>query len=62
MKILKSKSISMRIDERALKRFQEMYPNLLSTFIRKCVYNSVNNRQFFDDIFFNIKDHYCEVK
>lgn len=36
--------------------FKKKYPNVISAFLRRCIYRALENPQFFQDVYFNTSD------
>lgn len=41
--------------------FNQLYHGLFSVFVRRCVLRAINDKSFFDDIFYNTFDEYDEL-
>lgn len=50
------KQISFYVDERDFKVFATRYPNLASTFFRRCLVKACQDTEFFQHTFFEVKD------
>lgn len=58
----KKVQISFYIPDDVNKLYQNKYPNTLSTLLRHCVYASLNSREVFEKIFFDVREHILEEK
>ena len=52
------KQIAIYINKKAYEDFQRLYPHTLSSYFRKCLYSAVQNKEFFQEVFFNVPDAY----
>lgn len=44
-----------------LTQFQRLYPQLATTFIRRCLIRANCDKQFFDDVFFTTRDEWSKL-
>lgn len=49
----KSSPFSFRISTQDKNNFQKLYPYCLSRFIKRCISKAVNDKNFFNQIYFN---------
>lgn len=41
--------------------FNQLYHGLFTVFVRRCVLRAINNKAFFDDVFYNTADKYDDL-
>lgn len=46
------KQINCSVDSKDYSNFQKFYPQCLSRFVRNCIKLAINNRDFFNKLFF----------
>lgn len=56
-----NKKYLMSIPEKEHKRFQTLYPRLMSVFLRRCIISANKNRAFFESVFFGTRDPYSSL-
>lgn len=38
--------------------FSKIYPRLTTVFLRRCMMKAISSREFFEDVFFGVRDKY----
>ena len=52
MKDKSKKQVISWLTVEIVERFQQLYPYCLTTFIKGCIIKAINNKQFFNSVFF----------
>lgn len=52
------KQCTFYAEHTAIEKFQQKYPFLLASFIRRCIYRALHDKSFFEEIFFEHQDKY----
>lgn len=53
MKDKSKKQVTAWLPVEIVEKFQQLYPYCLTNFIKRCIIKSLNNKQFFNSVFFD---------
>ena len=58
MENFEKKKVLLTLPETVANGFQSKYPRLMTVFLRRCLMKANEDRQFFEEVFFGVKDKY----